>query len=592
MNKTNGTVIRVLAAGILLAALPLLFFSACPQAAAPENSRKRETVTIVLDANGGVFGDGSSTQRIIKTIGTGMTLSELPEAQRERFIFAGWYTGQTGDNKYDFSKVAGADLTLYARWTWSFTVTFDANGGTIGGGSASTTPRTVASPATTVTRLPEAVNGNNAFLGWFIDKDTWETPFTVDTEVTGDIRVYARWNSGPIYLTVTFNANGGQFGGTTTEKFAQVTIPGDGKVPAGQWPADPVLAGKEFDGWYTLAEGGTLVTAAAVITESQTLYAHWADYVPPFSLTLNANGGKWPSGDTEGDTEKTISGKVNQPAGDKMPANPARGGYLFQGWNTQADGAGTEFTASTVIVDETMTVYAKWTMNTAITSISYAVEGAEFVGTLSNGEKIGSAFNDGTTVQTVNGLAVLNFRDGATNAGAENGGYSEVALDPIAGAFIYEKNWTIEMYFKMDRLSVKLDPLQIYATTINAGSGGTLRIEHNTGGETNWYIQTYSPGRQQFDIGQRPVQNQWFHLAIVREGSTVKSYFNGELKTTQAAYGDYYDHASFKNINNVHAGRAQNAGLYQYIFTKTSKTAEDFAGVMTTVNTLNGTGTP
>ncbi|MDR1586104.1 MAG: InlB B-repeat-containing protein [Treponema sp.] len=593
MKKTNKSISRFPAAGFLLAALPVLFFTACPQMTAPENSRKKETVTITLDANGGLFEDGSVSSSIVKTIGTGLTLKELPEAGRGGgYSFAGWYTGPEGTAKYDFSRVAGTDLTLYARWNWSFAVTFDANGGTVSG--AASTIRTVNSPATTVAALPTPSKSNDVFLGWFTDRDLWETPFTLETVVGGDLRVYAKWNGGPISYTVTFNANGGAFADTTMEKTATVTIPGNGLVPSGEWPADPTRAAKEFDGWYTLAEGGELVVSNTVITESQTLYAHWVDFVQPTTVVFNANGGGW----SDGDKEKTVSGKINQALGSgKMPGNPSRGGYQFQSWNTVADGSGTAFNASTVVSVENMTVYASYALrsnlSTTLTSVSYEVEGDEFVGTVtvsgSGGGKVWSTFNDGTTVQTVNGLKVLNFRDGQTDTAKPNGGYSEVILDPIAGAFISATSWTIEMYFKMDRLNVKLDPLQIYTGTAINQTNGTLRIEHGTSG--NWQLQTYSGGRKGLDMGQRPTQHQWFHVAIVRNGAELNVYFNGELKQTNTTYGDYYTAGAFPSasISNVHAGRAQNAGLYRYVFTRTAKTAADFAGVAATLNTLNAT---
>lgn len=45
-----------------------------------------------------------------------------------------------------------------------------------------------------------------------------------------------------------------------------------------------------------------------------------------------------------------------------LPAPPERKGYSFSGWNTQADGSGTIFTAVTIVA-ENMTVYAQWRIN-------------------------------------------------------------------------------------------------------------------------------------------------------------------------------------------------------------------------------------
>ena len=66
-------------------------------------------------------------------------------------------------------------------------------------------------------------------------------------------------------------------------------------------------------------------------------------------------------GDTEADPRIMVQdkavGAVNHFA---LPTtNPTRTGYLFNGWNTKADGAGAVFTAETDVTDN-MTVYAQW----------------------------------------------------------------------------------------------------------------------------------------------------------------------------------------------------------------------------------------
>lgn len=63
-------------------------------------------------------------------------------------------------------------------------------------------------------------------------------------------------------------------------------------------------------------------------------------------------------------TEPPVTVEVVQGASvaDKMPAEPAREGYTFDGWFTASNGEGAKFVATT-IVNEDMTVYSKWTKN-------------------------------------------------------------------------------------------------------------------------------------------------------------------------------------------------------------------------------------
>lgn len=66
-------------------------------------------------------------------------------------------------------------------------------------------------------------------------------------------------------------------------------------------------------------------------------------------------------GDTEADPRIMVQDKVVGAVNhfDLPTTNPTRTGYLFNGWNTKADGAGAVFTAETDVTDN-ITVYAQW----------------------------------------------------------------------------------------------------------------------------------------------------------------------------------------------------------------------------------------
>jgi uncharacterized repeat protein (TIGR02543 family) len=72
---------------------------------------------------------------------------------------------------------------------WSFTVSFNVNGGT-----ESPAPQTVAAPSTTVDSLPsDPTRTGYIFSGWNTGEDGYGSPFSEKTPVTGDITVYAKW---------------------------------------------------------------------------------------------------------------------------------------------------------------------------------------------------------------------------------------------------------------------------------------------------------------------------------------------------------------------------------------------------------------
>ena len=104
--------------------------------------------------------------------------------------------------------------------------------------------------------------------------------------------------------------------------------------------------GYTFNGWYTSASGGTLLTTSTAIKDDVTYYAHWSKIVPRVTFS---NGGPYISF-----TSATVD------YGGTLSAFPSvkLRGYTFSGWYTARSG-GTKFTTSTPIKNN-LTLYARW----------------------------------------------------------------------------------------------------------------------------------------------------------------------------------------------------------------------------------------
>ena len=114
------------------------------------------------------------------------------------------------------------------------------------------------------------------------------------TVIPNDATLYAHWTR--IFLTVTFNANGGTCGtGSTSVAYGEAI----GALPV------PGRDDYVFLGWFTAAEGGERVTADNAIVESMTLYAQWRCLFEG-AWTQDADG-VWSSGETADDTEKPLT---------------------------------------------------------------------------------------------------------------------------------------------------------------------------------------------------------------------------------------------------------------------------------------------
>ena len=291
---------------------------------------------VSFDANGG------SVEEKNRQLTNGGTYGELPTPTRHGFRFTGWYTGSENGMLVSPTSIVNLveDQILYAHWTDTFTVSFDANGGT--------TDETVmvVTNGKAYGKLPEPTRGNYTFDGWYTEKTggTKIEPATI-VDLTTEPTLYAHWTG--IIRTVFFDANGG------TVSTQSMTVYYDGSY--GELPV-PVRAGYSFDGWYTGAEDGGKVDsgAPATLTHDQTLYAHWT--AQSYTVRFDPNGGK---------VAKESATVTYDSAYGELPT-PTRTGFAFEGWYTGAeDGEQIELDTK-VELTEDHTLYAHWKGNSNI----------------------------------------------------------------------------------------------------------------------------------------------------------------------------------------------------------------------------------
>lgn len=211
--------------------------------------------TITFNANGG------SVSTTSKQVNCGDVIGTLPVPTRTGYTFLGWFTDATNGTKVTSTTTINVTaLTLYAHWSMiKYTVTFDANGGTV-------TPTSLSvNYNDTIGLLPTPTREGYSFKGWFTGK-TGGTEVSSSTKVTSDMVIYAQWNV--VKCTITFDANGGTVSPTSTIIDYDSTI---GTLPT------PTKEGYTFEGWFTKATEGTKVSTTTVVKEtSLTLYAHWS----------------------------------------------------------------------------------------------------------------------------------------------------------------------------------------------------------------------------------------------------------------------------------------------------------------------------
>ena len=143
------------------------------------------TVKLNFDAAGGNLTNTS------KNITYGGTYGDLESPERDGYTFIGWYTAATGGTQItkDTKVEVTADQTVYAHWASnSYTVTFDADGGTV-----NTNSKTVIF-GNAYGELPTPTRNGYTFAGWWTAVDSGEQiSFNSAVKTASDHVLYAHW---------------------------------------------------------------------------------------------------------------------------------------------------------------------------------------------------------------------------------------------------------------------------------------------------------------------------------------------------------------------------------------------------------------
>ena len=311
--------------------------------------------TIKISPSGGgtvspnpVIGQENTTIRITATPATGYNFKHWRYNDSSA---SGGYSEST-TNPLKIIITGKRDITAVFELK-SYTVTWNANGGTVSPASVSKTHGSTLGTLPTPTRAATA-EYSYTFAGWFTAA-SGGTQISSTTTVTGNVTYYAHWTATKRSYTATFNGNGG-----STPSPSSITK--EYNAALGTLPTCS-RTGYTFLGWYTASSGGTKISTTTVVTKDITYYAQWS--INSYTLTFNPNGG------TVTPTSKDL--EYNSAYG-TLPtptrASDAQYTYTFAGWYTAATG-GTQVTAATKMAAKDTTVYAHWTSNTRSYTVSY-----------------------------------------------------------------------------------------------------------------------------------------------------------------------------------------------------------------------------
>jgi len=194
-------------------------------------------------------------------------------------------------------------------------------------------------------------------LGWNQDRNATAAQPEV-TMVEGGMTVYAVWVGNPVltYDTNKPNTWNGQMPSTPASvSVAYNTAAADGSG----WQSGDTskIRGYRFLGWYAgPQDGSNLYDWNTLLTGNVTVYAHWERLKASVVYDRNAKDAKGSHANTTGWQYSDVT----------VPSDTSksfkRDGYVFLGWDTQADGNGTAYKdgSQVPLQDKDITLYAQW----------------------------------------------------------------------------------------------------------------------------------------------------------------------------------------------------------------------------------------
>ena len=378
------------------------------------------TYTMTINPNGGEFINHSGswvTTSVTKTFTYGVSTymciyrkdgsanygysnSELCVSlpRRTGYTFAGWKVTSGGGSvtsgnaynanydAYNFDGNYAGNVTITAQWiAHTYTVTFDANGGT-----CSTASKTV-SYGSTYGTLPTPTRSGYIFKGWGTSKTYANVTSTTTVSITAAQTLYAVWA-----VNVTIDPNGGSYYQSSSGSWvlksgswATTAVVGGSTVVSciytkeeldelysnanvyGTWTITlPFKIGYTFKEWAITSGSATFGTGGGPFgsnvatyvypTTSCTVQAQWT--ANTYTVTYNGNGATGGSTANSSHTYGTAK---------KLTTNGyTKTGYHFLGWSTNPYATTATYTDSQSVSNlttengVTITLYAIWEINT------------------------------------------------------------------------------------------------------------------------------------------------------------------------------------------------------------------------------------
>ena len=300
------------------------------------------------------------------------------------------------------------------------TIKFDANGG-----SVKPTSKTVYTYST-YGSLPTPSRKGYTFTGWYTAKSGGSKIVAgTDTGTTGNRTLYARWSI--TKYKINYNLNGG-----SNNKKNPATYTINNKITF----KNPSKKGYIFKGWFKDKKlKSRFNTINKGSTGNKSVYAKWAPIT--YKITYDKNGGT-------GSMKATTGLKYGKSY--KLRGNSfKRKNYVFTGWNTKANGKGTQYKNKASIKNLTtknngnVKLYAQWKRITY--KINYVLNGGT---------------NNKANPSTYTGASKVTFKNPTKKGYTFLGWYSDKACKKKVTSIAAGKKGNVTLYAKWSKTNYKI----------------------------------------------------------------------------------------------------------------------------------------
>ena len=300
-------------------------------------------------------------------------VGKLPKAEREGYVFDGWYTEEENGSKVTKDLQPETDMTVYAHWSElkTYTVSFDANGG-------SDAPATIDKTEGKTVKLPDAIPARSVTVSFEALSGTVE-PASVKLD-----EKFVEWNTSSDGSGTAY-APGADFDkDEDTTLYAVWELSALGELP------DAERTGYNFEGWFTEKENGDEITKDLQPDGDLTVYAHWSEIIT-YIVSFDANNGDGAPASIDKIGGEAVKLPETIPERSVTIYFDACGGTVdtasvkldakFTGWNTNKNGSGNSYAAGADFAEDgDITLYAQWELPTLEKLPAASKEGYIFKG--------------------------------------------------------------------------------------------------------------------------------------------------------------------------------------------------------------------